>query len=48
MGVVHDIKRVKDIKRVIYAFPGKDSVQQTLDALKGRFIPTGKLPVQLD
>ena len=48
MGVVHDVKRVKDIKRVLYAFPGKDSVQQTLDALKGRFIPTGKLPVNLD
>ena len=48
MGVVHDVRRLKDIKKVIYAFPGKDSVQQTLDALKGRFIPTGKLPINLD
>ncbi|MBQ3022969.1 MAG: glycoside hydrolase family 3 protein [Clostridia bacterium] len=48
MGVVHDVKRVSAIKRVLYAFPGKDSVQQTLDALKGRFIPTGKLPIDLD
>ncbi len=48
MGVVHDVKRVSAIKRVLYAFPGKDSVQQTLDALKGRFIPTGKLPINMD
>ncbi len=48
MGVVHDIRRLKDIRKVIYAFPGKDSVQQTLDALKGRFVPTGKLPIDME
>ena len=44
-GVIKELKRFENIDRILFAFPGEASVQLTLDALKGRFIPSGKLPL---
>ncbi len=47
VGNPYEIKKFKDVKRIINAPYGSETDEWILKALKGEFVPKGKLPIKL-
>ncbi len=47
IGNPYEISKLIDVPRVFLGHLGGDSLKYTLKALKGEFVPTGKLPITL-
>ena len=48
IGNPYEISKFKDAKRIITSPSGGKTEDYILKALKGEFVPTGKLPVKID
>lgn len=47
LGNPYEIKKFKGIDRIIYGVPGGNCAEEAIKALKGEFVPKGKIPVKL-